>query len=313
MPFNYQGVPGNITTPISQGITSCASGAGGVIVVGTSGAHNFATGDYVYITGVGGTSEANNQTSGSFGQQITFVDSTHFSINGSTWLHNYTSGGTAYDCSVTPSFTLPLDGEPATAASIEVAIEAIADRTEWMMHYLAPVTYRQALVTKAVFGQASAYGTLWMEYEGSTYGGIIPGTTSAGMAIPVTSKPALGTLMGYRLNVIGDITNGGTGVWTQVPNSAYQLAYQLYWTDTGGLIHTDTLHQYGALVSLGTWNGVSKLSLVLSTPLAMTGVQDMWLYLGPPATTSGMGGTGGPNSNSAMGFGVLGFELDFIP
>ena len=60
---NYSGNPNNITTPLTQGIISAAAGAGGFVLLGTSASHGFASFDYVTVTGVGGTTEANTTQS----------------------------------------------------------------------------------------------------------------------------------------------------------------------------------------------------------------------------------------------------------
>jgi hypothetical protein len=80
-------------------ITGCANNGAGLIRVTTSTAHNRSTGDKVFIIGVLGTSEANNDPTGAaFGWywRITVIDSTHFDLVGSTFTHAYTSGGFAY-------------------------------------------------------------------------------------------------------------------------------------------------------------------------------------------------------------------------
>lgn len=125
MPHNYSGNPGNITTKLSRTVTSAASGAGGLILIGTSGAHDFATYDYVHVFGVTGTTEANTTTS------IQVIDSTHFLLDGTVFVNPYSTGGTVEDLSLTPYFQLPDDGEAGTAQSIETAIQALADRSQF--------------------------------------------------------------------------------------------------------------------------------------------------------------------------------------
>lgn len=60
------------------------------IVVATSTPHGRTTGGFVYQTGIGGNTNAN----GFF--QITVIDATHYSLNGSSGNGAYTSGGLAY-------------------------------------------------------------------------------------------------------------------------------------------------------------------------------------------------------------------------
>ncbi len=127
MPSNYSGNPANITTPLSRGIVSCASGAGGLVLVGTSTSHLFATYDSVSISGVLGTTEANTEA------EITVIDSTHFLLQGVPFVNAYSSGGTAEDISLTPYFQIPDDGEAGTVESIEAGLQMVADRTQYLM------------------------------------------------------------------------------------------------------------------------------------------------------------------------------------
>ncbi len=126
MPTNITGDPANITTPLSSAIISCSSGAGGLVLVGTSTAHQFATDDYVTITGVLGTTEANT------GAKIEVISSTTFLLDGVPFINAYSSGGTATDVSLTPYFQVPDNGEAGTVDSILAAIETLADRTQYL-------------------------------------------------------------------------------------------------------------------------------------------------------------------------------------
>jgi len=67
---------------------SNATDNGGLIQITTSAAHGRTTGDFVYISGVGGVPNATG------GRTITVIDSTNFTIDGSTFAGSYTSGGT---------------------------------------------------------------------------------------------------------------------------------------------------------------------------------------------------------------------------
>lgn len=66
-----------------------AISSGGLIQLQTSAVHGYSTGDWVEIAGVGGTVEANGYW------QITVVDTTHFTLNGSTFVNAYASTGSS--------------------------------------------------------------------------------------------------------------------------------------------------------------------------------------------------------------------------
>lgn len=126
MPQNYSGNPGNITSPISVSITGCANNGAGLIRVTSSTAHDMATNDVVYVSAVTGTTEANGFW------PITVVDATHFDLVGSAFVNAYVSGGTAKDLSLSPYFQIPNNGEPGTVESILAAVQALADRTQYL-------------------------------------------------------------------------------------------------------------------------------------------------------------------------------------
>lgn len=70
----------------SRAIGGAADNGSGLIRITTSSAHDYADGDYVFITGVAGTTEANGNW------QILYVDSTHFDLVGSTFVNAYSGG-----------------------------------------------------------------------------------------------------------------------------------------------------------------------------------------------------------------------------
>lgn len=84
-------VRGSVTA--SRAVTITGATRANPIVI-TAANHGFKSGDYVYITGVGGMTQINNQ-----GYLVTYVDANHFSIgvDGTSWYYGwYSSGGTAY-------------------------------------------------------------------------------------------------------------------------------------------------------------------------------------------------------------------------
>lgn len=89
------------------------SNAGGGIAIQTTVAHGLTTGDWVTIGQVNGTTEANGTWS------ISVVDSTHFTLDGSTYTHAYTSGGLVLVPSpiVSNGGNLYLREDPGTSAS----------------------------------------------------------------------------------------------------------------------------------------------------------------------------------------------------
>lgn len=97
-------------------VTGTANSAG-LIKITTSSAHGLSTNDYCFIKGVTGTTEAN----GSW--KITKVDATSFTLQGSTYVNVWVSGGTVHKC-------LALNGLAHVAATMDNVgggIASIAD------------------------------------------------------------------------------------------------------------------------------------------------------------------------------------------
>jgi hypothetical protein len=129
MPNFYNGTPSNVTEPSATiiGATNLTP-----ITIQTSAAHLFSDGDRVVITGVRGNTAANSPYSPFTPWTITFVDATHFSLNGSAGNGAYVDGGIAVDVSLNPPSRLPSDGDPPTAASVNGALENDADRDQFL-------------------------------------------------------------------------------------------------------------------------------------------------------------------------------------
>lgn len=80
------------TTPAA--ITGAANNGSGLIRI-TSVAHGLKTGQKVYISGVGGTTEANNNgTPANWSWTVAVASANTFDLIGSAFVHAYTSGGT---------------------------------------------------------------------------------------------------------------------------------------------------------------------------------------------------------------------------
>lgn len=111
---------------VSNSLERTVSGATNAspIVITTSTSHLFASGDTVVVADVGGNTAANGTWT------ITVTGPSTFSLDGSTGNGAYTSGGTATDVSLTPQFTIPSDGDDLDAASVNVALETLGDRSQ---------------------------------------------------------------------------------------------------------------------------------------------------------------------------------------
>ncbi len=120
----YTGNAALVSTPLSATINGATNAS--PIVVSTTANHLFATGDTVLVSGVTGNTAANGEWT------IIVLSSTTFSLTGSTGNGAYVAGGTAKDQSLTPQFTIPSDGDARNAASVNVALQALADRGQFL-------------------------------------------------------------------------------------------------------------------------------------------------------------------------------------
>lgn len=150
MSTTYLGRPGNETLAASRTIINATATT--PIEITTSAAHGFSTGEIVDIFGVLGVYEAN----GSYFVSVTASDK--FTIyNGWTsgapsgpvaGSGSWTTGGFATPTAIPRSFaaaeTLPADGDDLTAASVNVALEANADRESWLLSRAGIVSPRVA-------------------------------------------------------------------------------------------------------------------------------------------------------------------------
>lgn len=171
MPSVITGDPSGISNTLTRTITNATNAS--PIVITTSVAHLFATGDTVVNTDVVGNTAAN----GTF--RITKISSTTFSLDGSTGNGAYVSGGTTVDASLTPQFSIPTDGDPMSAASINVAFEALADRTQYL-----------ALIARLQVKEFTASGS-WVAPDDCQQVGLIVGCGGGGGGGKGTAGAAL--------------------------------------------------------------------------------------------------------------------------
>jgi hypothetical protein len=153
------------------------------IVVQTSSAHLYATGDRVVVASVGGNTAANSPPNQPWPIQV--IDSTHYSLTGSVGNGAYTSGGVSYDLDLLP-VTLPSDGDPPNASSFTPGYEGLADRTR----ILRPYTRVQNVYA------AGASDDTWAQWVNMAMAG-----GSAAFVDLTNGGPAVGDLLAFTAPV----------------------------------------------------------------------------------------------------------------
>lgn len=123
MPSTYDGLASNITFPSALTVTAATNAT--PIAITTSTPHLLVTGDQVTITGVQGNTAANGAN-----RTVTVTGASTFTINGSAGSGAYTSGGSVQPLTYGGASQIPSDGDPRNAASVNVPLEALFDRTQ---------------------------------------------------------------------------------------------------------------------------------------------------------------------------------------
>jgi hypothetical protein len=130
MPTFYNGNASNVTEPSATIIDATNTTP---IVIQTSAAHLFSDGDRVVVLGVRGNTAANSPYSPFTPWKITFIDATHFSLNGSVGNGAYVDGGEAVDVSLNPPAALIADGSDlVNASTLNPPEESSADREQYL-------------------------------------------------------------------------------------------------------------------------------------------------------------------------------------
>lgn len=103
------------------------------IVITTTAAHGFTSSDVVIISGHLVNTAANGRWS------ITVLSGTTFSLTNSKGNGVGGATGTAYDDSFPTGATIPSDGDNMDAVSVNVALEALLDRTSYLSRRIQPL------------------------------------------------------------------------------------------------------------------------------------------------------------------------------
>lgn len=151
---------------------------GGKVEIQTGIAHGMSTGDYVWIYDVTGTTEAN----GIWAITVTAADK--FTLDGSTYVHAWVSGGTVKqyeDVGATPRFIVYSSGTTAqnvanTAISIVKTINLASGNTKWYAYYMSSVNDPPGkfMVTGRSIDKVSFYITANSSATGSCFSPNIP-------------------------------------------------------------------------------------------------------------------------------------------
>lgn len=124
------GLPASAATAIPSSVAISSSTNATPIVVTTATDHNLSTGDAVYISDHAVNLNANQYW------YVTRLTATTFSLDGSTPTAAGGATGRVYDLSLGATKTIPDDGDDLDAASVNVALAALASEIAWLKRQL---------------------------------------------------------------------------------------------------------------------------------------------------------------------------------
>lgn len=160
-----------IVATASPGLTISSSTNATPIVITTSAAHGFSTGDTIFVEGHLVNTSANGHWA------ITVTSATQFSLNGSAG--NGVGGATGYvqDYAVNPLLTIPDDGDAAVASSINPAFEGLFNLAPFMYERTGKFRLYYTTVNQALSGTpTTTFGSTvtapnnitWADFTGMT-------------------------------------------------------------------------------------------------------------------------------------------------
>jgi hypothetical protein len=213
MPIQYGGIASNITGNFPPVSTVTGATNASPIVIQTSAAHGLTSGDSVRVAGVQGNAGANGTW------VATVVDSTHFSMLGSVGSGAYTTGGTAQSLAIGPSYAIPIDGEARSAASMNVALEALGDRTAALGRMTGQYKLHRFYPFSGGYGGGPAWGSAtvsasntWTPFSGTPLSGAFTGIVSDGESADIIEVELATTLYlsgGSPTSAMVGLTSGG--------------------------------------------------------------------------------------------------------
>jgi len=132
MPTQENGQAALVARPSFVGVLSTS--ATDPIVVTSSSPHLLTTGDTVWINGA-------NDVGANGVFPVVVLTSTTFELVGSTNDGGGGSAGLIFSLGYDSTFAIPSDGDTRDAASVDVGLEALADRTAWLASKIGVFVY----------------------------------------------------------------------------------------------------------------------------------------------------------------------------
>ena len=212
--------------PAAVAVTG-ASNASPIVI--TCASHSISTNDLVHVTAVQGNTSANGQWA------ATFIDSTHFSLQGSSGNGAWTSGGSVQSLAVGPTFAVPQDSvDLENASSVNVPFNALADRTAFIAGatggykianiFQAGVNNDSLAVWSTLTGVLNVYATTGVaiaSISGLLLNDYVDITLSTTALVVNTNGPIYG---GVALMIASAVPGGSLGPYLKLADSGQAVA-----------------------------------------------------------------------------------------
>jgi hypothetical protein len=227
MSTQYNGLSANVTasSPAPVTITSSVASGSDCLFL-TAAPHLLTTGDEVSINGHTINAVANVQAI------ATVVDATHFTIP--VTVFGTGSGGTVQSLAFGATYAIPSDGDALDATSVNVALEALGDRTAFL-EQAVPIA-KLVLPTGADIGD-DTFATWSHIVVGSmsldTWTDVVANVVSS----PWTLNPSVHA--GDEVTISLDLNYAITGAGGSATLAQFGLFYRLSYVGAGGYTRLD--------------------------------------------------------------------------
>lgn len=263
MSTQYNGQSGNVTIAASLTISSMSGAPTNPTLITTSTSHGLTTGDFVDVSGVDGNTAANGIW------KATVTSPTQISIPVASNGTYAGPNGVVSPLTIGATYAIPSDGDTRNAASVDVALEALGDRTA----FLVRATGGRKLVGVQAFNTNNpGFGTTWGTILSTSTSWTVSGASPWVVVFPVVAGGIASDVIEATLTTAGSLAGASSFVGVSL---GYAIAFQ------GGTFTPAKIP--GAASYLPTAGGLVVSSGFLTAP--QTG--NLRLYVGHEAQAAG--------------------------
>jgi hypothetical protein len=231
----------------AQNVRGAANNGGGLIRLTVGTTSNLHTGQSVTVANVGGTTEANGTWT------VTVIDATHIDLQGSAFVHAYTSGGS-------------IDGISALGNCVLITLPNINSQASGIRFHGCLFYFGSTSVAMSAGAANTAINDIWInpgcQHESHNFMQTASTVTANTISLSATGNPSQindiqinGTYMvgyGWNKNLIASVGAGGTIFGIQFKNNFCNNTFR-----EGIDIRGTSGSMYGCQINDNIWRGVS--------------------------------------------------------